>query len=108
MITLKRESAYGDSLRNYKIKIDGNIVGEIADGQTVDLDVTPGEHTLWLRIDYGGSKKISFTVPDTKKTIHFRCRSKMVGARAWLAIFYGIFLPHRYIELELLDKEYGN
>lgn len=101
MIRVERESGYADKLRSYEVELDGVIVGEIADGQSKSFDVAPGTHTLRMKISWAGSNKITFT--SANETITFKCASRMKGARAWLAIVYVLFLPHKYIELKRVD-----
>lgn len=48
-INIKRDSCFGDRLRNYRVEVDGAIIGEIADGQSKTFDVEDGYHTLCLK-----------------------------------------------------------
>ena len=36
-------------METYNISVDGRVVGAIAAGETVEVSVTPGEHSLHLR-----------------------------------------------------------
>jgi len=104
MIIIKREPAYGDKLRNYKVILDSAAIGEVADGQSEAFDVEPGEHTLYLKVDWATSNKVSFqSVAD--KDIHFHCGNRLKDGKAWFAIFYLLFMPHKYIELERSSQE---
>ena len=47
----RRQSFYRDRLRAYRVRIDGNPVGKIAAGETMDFPVPPGEHRVRLTID---------------------------------------------------------
>jgi len=38
-------------LRNFKIYLDGNIIGEIGNGETKDSEIEPGKHKLIAKID---------------------------------------------------------
>jgi hypothetical protein len=101
-ISIKRESAYTDSLRKYKVELDGVLIGEIANGANETFPIKPGVHTLRLKIDWARSNEVEFRTTTKSKTAHFRCVSSLKGARAWLAFIY-IFLPHKYIKLERID-----
>src|SRR5580698_7045736 len=63
-ISLTRDSGYADRRRQYRVLIDGVEVGRIADGATESYAVTPGNHTLVLKIDWCGSKLLNFDVQD--------------------------------------------
>jgi hypothetical protein len=46
----------------YKVVIDGEEVGRIGDGDELDIPVSPGEHSLRLKIDWTGSKQLEFSL----------------------------------------------
>lgn len=48
-----------DERRAYKVRIDGQVVGKIRSGEEHRYEVSPGEHTLDLRIDWKGSTALS-------------------------------------------------
>jgi len=102
MLHIKRDSAYADRIRNYTVILDGNTIGEIADGESKSFDLEPGPHTLRLKIDWARSNDIAFQ-SDTNESIHFRCISSIAKEKVWLAIFYALLLPHKYILLERID-----
>jgi hypothetical protein len=103
-IRLKRESAYADSLRYYEVELDGIIIGKIADGETREFNLDPGEHKLRLRIDFARSRQIVFETAKGEMA-HFTCASNLRGSRAWLGVIYLLFLSHRYIKLEKVSHE---
>ena len=102
MIVIKRDTCYADRLRDYKIELDGTIIGTIADGQKKSFDVKPGSHVLRMKIDWGGSNRLSFQA-HSGKNLHFKCASRARGAKVFLAIVYASVLAQRYIKLELVD-----
>ena len=51
-----------DRLRRYRVIIDGEQVAMIKRGQQLDLAVTPGEHTVFLRIDWTRSPQLAVDV----------------------------------------------
>jgi hypothetical protein len=61
-LVIKRSSEYNNRLRNYGIYIDGQKADTIANGETKELIITPGRHTLYFKIDWCGSPEISFDV----------------------------------------------
>jgi len=57
-IRLKRTSEYNNRMRDYKIFIDGQQVGRIANGETKDFPATQGQHTVTAKIDWCSSPEI--------------------------------------------------
>jgi hypothetical protein len=51
-----------DRLRRYQVMIDGEQVAAIKHGQRVELPVTPGRHTVYLKISWAGSPKLEVDV----------------------------------------------
>jgi hypothetical protein len=49
---------YQDSLRAYKIRIDGRVVGKVRRGQSIDYKVTPGRHSVQASLDTAKSKVV--------------------------------------------------
>jgi hypothetical protein len=97
-ITVSRTTSYADSLRSYKINVDGTIVGLIRDSELVTVSVSPGRHSIVLRIDWCGSKRVNFEVQPGEHIL-FECGSSLKGWRLLLGIFYIIFRPNRYLWL---------
>lgn len=62
-IRIKRAAAYWrDRTRSYKIIVDHEQIGRVGDGETLDIPTSPGTHNLRLKIDWTGSKELSFSV----------------------------------------------
>ncbi len=51
-----------DRLRQYKVIIDGQRSGTVADDQSEDFVVAPGEHSVQLKIDWTGSPVLPIKV----------------------------------------------
>lgn len=103
-IKVTRLSAYTDSLRDYQIEVDGEIIGSILNGETKKFDVAPGPHKLRLRISWCSSNTVEFTVDKRENEPHFICRSNMTGWRGWVGALYVLFMPSKYIYLSLADQ----
>ncbi len=65
-IRLKRTSEYNNRMRDYKIFIDGQQVGTIANGETKDFPATEGQHTVTAKIDWCSSPNISVDINDNQ------------------------------------------
>ena len=62
-IVVKRTSApWRDRKRAYKLLVDGRVAGEVRDGQEIRHTVTPGTHTVAMKIDWSGSDSLSVTL----------------------------------------------
>ena len=100
MIKLTRNCLYyRDRLRNYKIIIDGQNYGEIGNGETIDIDIESGQHTMYLKIDWCRSNKIDFHVLDNE-ILEFECANSMRGWRILFNIIYITFLRNKYLTLK--------
>ncbi len=54
--------SWRDRLRPYKVIIDGERSGTVADDHTEDFVVTPGEHIVQLKLDWTGSRAVHVDV----------------------------------------------
>ena len=63
-IKIHRSNDYINLLRDYRLYIDGQIVGTISNGQTKDFEITQGRHTLISKIDWCSSPEVSFEIND--------------------------------------------
>jgi hypothetical protein len=93
-----RDSGYADLIRFYVIVLDGKRVGKIWDGDTKELTVSPGQHTLSIRIDWCGSETIPFTFEEGSSTI-FEVKNNCRGLRVLSAFWYFIFAHNAYLRL---------
>lgn len=98
-LNLKRDSAYADGVRDYKVILDNQVIGNISDGQTQQFDISEGAHTLYLKLDWARSNKISFNA-NSSEELNFTCVSSLKGSAVLLAIVYATFLFWKYIKLE--------
>jgi hypothetical protein len=59
-IRIRREArGYRDSIRAYRVHIDGQAVGAVRRGRAQDFQVVPGEHGVHLTVDWCGSPTYS-------------------------------------------------
>lgn len=102
IIKIIRAPAYADSLRLYKIMVDGEVREEIADGDSKAFTIEPGLHTIYVKMDWVRSNKIKFETANSETTT-FECSSNITGSKIPLAAFYAIFLSTRYLKLKKLQ-----
>jgi len=107
MLMLARDSTYADRLRAYSVWLDGKKIGSIRDGEMQKFDLSPGSHSLMLRIDWARSKKVLFDVP-ADKDVYFQCYSSVGGkgvlSRGISVYYYGTIGLNEYITLEQVDS----
>jgi len=64
ILIIKRANETLNMLRNYKVYLDEKEIGVIANGQTKAFDISPGVHSVRLKIDWVGSQKLMFEIAD--------------------------------------------
>ncbi len=96
---VKRASTpWRDKSRSYKIEVDGQLAGEVRDGQDTRLALSPGTHSIRIKIDWSGSTPILFSVgPGT--TASFWCEP--AGSAGWAAL--DLLLRRPWVTLRQVD-----
>jgi hypothetical protein len=64
-----------DRLRKYKVLLDGEEVGEIANGETAEFPVSPGHHRVRMAIAWTGSPEVEADFGDGRVVV-VECRAK--------------------------------
>jgi len=95
IVRITRSSSYADRLRAYQILIDGREAGRVKAGQSVEISVSPGTHSVVAKIDWCGSNTINFDVGAGQPAC-FECASNLQGPRILLALVYVVFMINRY------------
>ncbi|WP_238883875.1 hypothetical protein [Clostridium sp. YIM B02551] len=96
MIRISRQSRYFDSLRNYKIYIDDIYCGDIKDNEVKELKIENGEHSIFLKIDWCTSNKVTF-IAKNNELKEFNCGNSMKGLKCLLVFVYITFLKNNYL-----------
>ena len=97
-ITVRRTTSYADRLRAYKVKVDGVVVGLVRARESITVPVSPGRHSLVIRIDWCGSEQIDFEA-QSGEHVRFECGSSLTGWRLLLVVFYITFWTRQYLWL---------
>ena len=100
LMYIKREVQWVDSLRKYKICVDDQEIGVISIGEKKDFEIKPGEHEIFLKIDWGRSNKLSFNIKENQK-INFACGCSIKGWKYLIGIIYAVFLRKKYLYVEV-------
>lgn len=64
-IKIQRTSEYINLLRDYRLFIDGQKIGTIANGKTKEFEITSGQHSIVAKIDWCSSPELTFDLSDT-------------------------------------------
>lgn len=102
-IRLKRTSEYNNRLRDYKIFIDGQQVGTIANGETKDFPATVGQHIITAKIDWCSSPDISIELKENL-TINMKVGGFKYG-QILMPIGIGLIVLH-FILSKFVEFEY--
>jgi len=100
-IRLSRRHAYADSIRLYKVMLDGDHVCDVADDSAVEVSTTPGRHELYLRIAWCRSPILTFIAP-SGGSVELECGSTTNFASA---IYRATLGRDRYIDLRLIKAD---
>jgi hypothetical protein len=86
-IHVQREVApWRDRHRAYTLVLDGQIVGQLRQGESLDTTVAAGKHTVAIKIDWAGSRPYSFSIGEGE-SVHFVCSPNGSAFAAPLALF---------------------
>jgi hypothetical protein len=97
-LVLKRDSGYADRIRQYRVLLDDQEIGQIGDGEEKRFDVPSGQHALAVKIDWCCTPSCSFSARDGD-TVIFECGSNLRGAFLGAALYYGLFARSQYLWL---------
>lgn len=99
MLVINRQKSNIDRVRNYKIILDDTHIDNIKEGEIKNIDIKPGKHTLYMKIDWCRSNKIDFYM-SKDETVEFKCGNSISGWRNLIIMIYITFLKDRYLWLE--------
>jgi hypothetical protein len=97
VIRLHRQGGFfRDSLRGYRVRIDGSPVGRILSGETKDFFVPPGRHRVRLTLDRFWTSHEAVLEIHADEVAEFTCRPS-----TWTmpSLVLGLVRPHRWTRL---------
>jgi hypothetical protein len=95
-VTIEREvTGMRDRLRDYRVMIDGQESGRVAEGEAWSGKVEPGSHQVFLKLDWCRSPIMEFEVTEGQ-IVTFRCRP---GGGPFSGLPDSLFRRNRYIAL---------
>ena len=89
-----------DRFRKWDIVLDGEVTSSVSNGQTADLLVECGSHSVRVGHRWWSSPTRTFTVSDTK-TVHFVCRPR---PHPMIWIPYGVASLYRHDLFIVLER----
>jgi hypothetical protein len=98
----RASESWRDRLRAYSLVIDGAVVEKVKRGESATVAVTPGEHTVWMKVDWCRSRIFRIELSDNERvtlTARSGIRSLLLG------LLYITIWRTRYIELEEQERE---
>jgi hypothetical protein len=96
-IHIRREpGGLADRSRAYRVVLDGHEVGKLRRGERITLDVDPGRHEVYLKIDWARSPTIAVELAP-KEEPRLVCAP---GASPVTFLYYITFGRDRYIKLD--------
>ena len=105
-IRVIRDSAYRDIFRAYAVVLDGKRTCELRRGQTRELSLSPGPHSISARIDCC-TKSLEFVATEGE-TVTFIVRSGCPGWRILLILWYAFFQWDSYLTLTRATTSLGD
>jgi hypothetical protein len=81
-LEITRHRGWTDKIRKWKVFIDGYELGRIRQGESLSWAIEPGEHELWLKVDWASSQSISFSIKP-EETARFECRARGLPLALW-------------------------
>jgi hypothetical protein len=78
-------SPFRDRFRAYRVLLDGKETRRLVFGETVEIEVEPGQHRLQIRIDWSGSNERHVTVK-AGECAEFVCRPSGAAWSAWRTV----------------------
>lgn len=98
VLRIARPVSYQDRCRSYQILVDGRKMARLKAGETVEILVPSGEHSIIAKIDWCMSPTLNCTTR-RGETVELECASNLRGARILLSLFYIVFLRKQYLTL---------
>ena len=88
-----------DRLRAYKVVINGQVVGDLRQGDAIHAPVEAGRHDVWITIDWCRSPAVTLDL-GAGEVARLECAP---NARALLALLYITIWRERYVSLRRVD-----
>ena len=102
-LTIERSGEWINKFRDIGIYLDGEKLDVIANGEVKEFEITPGQHSIYSKIDWVMSRELTFNVSEARgKTFAL---SSFAKGSFWKTLFVSYYLLARkndYIMMEEL------
>jgi len=105
-IEIARTSQYVNKLRNFIVMIDDYEMSKIEDGGKLRIEVTPGEHEIYLKNDWCRSNKLRFLIEESEHIL-FYCGCPIRGWKylnPFIMPFYIFLKRDNYLYINRLER----
>lgn len=102
-VSIHRPREFASMARSYRVLVDGEEVGRLANGRTLRFEVRPGAHRLQVAIDWCSSPGVQVVARPAHPELSFTCGCRYAGWRAFLAWRAIRRHPHDFLWLESQD-----
>ncbi len=92
-VTLIRGVDPTNYMRSFSVILDGNSVTSIKSGETIHIPLTPGEHTIRLKVDWCRSEELTFSLNEGTNT-ELHCGSTY---NDWRCMIMPFIKPSSYV-----------
>ena len=105
VVRVRWHGRYRHSARAYAVSIDLRIRAYVRDGETVELPVESGRHSIHTMNGWCGSPMVVFeAAPGETLEFECDCGPRMSFVFIPLAMFWSMLFPSRYLSLDLVDR----
>jgi len=99
ILKVTRDAGYADLLRAYAVMLDGKKIGELKNGESKTFQISPGAHSISMKIDWCGSKTLQFQSAETDSSA-FKVSSNLRGFKLLFIFWYILFDQSSYLAIE--------
>lgn len=99
LLKIIRDAGYVDLLHAYVVLLDGKKIGELKNGESKTFKISPGAHSIWMKIDWCGSKTLQFYSVDTEPAA-FKVSSNLRGFKLLFGFWYILFDQSSYLAIQ--------
>lgn len=95
-LTITRKSGYNGMLRDAAVLVDGQKVGAVGNGKSIEISIAPGQHAISTRMDWMTSEPL---VLDAAAGGRYGAELTLCNAFAMLPAIFGMT---KFMELRAL------
>jgi len=100
-IIISRTSQRINCMREYDIYIDKEKNNSISNGEKKIIEISQGNHEIYIKIDWCKSKELNVSLTDGQE-LNLKCGSNITGIKQFFALVYILF-PSQWIYLDYLS-----